>query len=139
MSKPQAIICDIDGTLAHMDGKRTPYEYDKVGEDSVDETIRYIVNVYDAAGFVVLLVSGREASCFDRTVEWLDCNDVAFDDIFLRKTGDYRKDSIIKKELYETHIKDEYEILFVLDDRDQVVEMWRGEGLKCLQVQEGDF
>ena len=57
----------------------------------------------------------------------------------MRKKGDHRKDSIVKKELYEEHIKNRYEVLCVFDDRNQVVDMWREEGLLCCQVYYGDF
>ncbi|MGH7203736.1 MAG: AAA family ATPase, partial [Candidatus Levyibacteriota bacterium] len=56
------------------------------------------------------------------------------------KEKDFRKDAVVKKELYETHISGKYEVLFVLDDRDQVVEMWRKDlGLPCFQVDYGNF
>ena len=57
----------------------------------------------------------------------------------MRKTGDNRKDAIVKREIYETHIKDKYQVDYVLYDRNQVVEMWRSLGLTCLQVADGDF
>ena len=57
----------------------------------------------------------------------------------MRKEGDHRRDSIVKKEIYDTLIKDEFDVEFVLDDRQQVVDMWREIGLKCLQVAEGNF
>jgi hypothetical protein len=57
----------------------------------------------------------------------------------MRKKGDFRKDSVVKKEIYEKYIKDNFNILFCLDDRNQVVNMWREIGIKCLQVQDGDF
>jgi len=50
-----------------------------------------------------------------------------------------RKDVIIKQEIYEEHIKDKYDVLFVMDDRNQVVEFWRSIGLTCFQVAEGNF
>ncbi len=51
-----------------------------------------------------------------------------------------RKNAIIKKELFEQQIAEKYFIELVLDDRDQVVDMWRLElGLPCLQVNYGDF
>ena len=62
-----------------------------------------------------------------------------FDDLYMRLPNDLRKDSIVKQEIYEMCIKDKYNVLFVLDDRDQVVNMWREQGLKCLQVAEGNF
>ena len=58
----------------------------------------------------------------------------------MRASGDTRKDSIVKKELYEKHIKNKYYVSFWLDDRNQVVDMVRKElGLLCLQVYYGDF
>ena len=45
----------------------------------------------------------------------------------------------IKKEIYDTYIKDKYYIATVFDDRNKVVDMWRKEGLLCCQVAEGDF
>ena len=58
----------------------------------------------------------------------------------MRETQDNRKDSIVKHEIYTTCIKDRWDVLFVLDDRNQVVDMWRNTlNLPCLQVAEGDF
>ena len=57
----------------------------------------------------------------------------------MRKEKDYRQDAIIKQEIYENEIEGKYNIHFVLDDRDQVVAMWRKKGLTCLQVDYGDF
>ena len=58
--------------------------------------------------------------------------------LVMRKTGDYRKDSIVKREMFEEHIEGKYNVLFVLDDRNQVVDMWRKElGLTCLQCNYG--
>ena len=73
------------------------------------------------------------------TIKWLNDNGIKFDDLYMRFTNDLRKDSIVKQEIYEMCIKDKYNVLFVLDDRDQVVNMWREQGLKCLQVAEGNF
>ncbi len=40
----------------------------------------------------------------------------------------------------DNEIKGKYFVRFVLDDRNQVVDMWRNEiGYACLQVYYGDF
>ena len=57
----------------------------------------------------------------------------------MRAAGDDRKDEIIKREIYNREIKPAFDVLCVLDDRDQVVRMWRAMGLTCLQVAPGDF
>lgn len=133
----KAIMCDIDGTLAFM-GDRSPYNWKKVGVDTVNEPIRGIVNKY--FDFMpVILVSGRDEVCRPETEKWLKDNSVRYSTLLMRPKGDNRKDSIVKKEIYDNFIRDKYTIEFVLDDRNQVVEMWRGLGLTCLQVAEGDF
>lgn len=142
---PVAIICDIDGTLAHMSG-RSPYEWDKVGEDTLDRVVAHILETYRShyhnAGekISIIMLSGRDGSCRDLTFDWLVNNGVQFDELYMREAGDMRKDNIVKRELYEQHIAGKYNVEFVLDDRNQVVDMWRNElGLKVLQVAEGDF
>jgi predicted kinase len=142
---PNCIIVDIDGTLAHMTG-RSPYDYSKVQEDVVDENVREIVIRYSGRGLMdevpstyIIIVSGREDGCKDVTEQWLADNSIPYDEIHMRKHGDLREDSIVKKEIYEEWIKPRYNVRFVLDDRNRVVEMWRELGLKCLQVAPGDF
>ena len=135
-----AIICDIDGCAAHR-CDRDWFEYEKVISDEADFAVRNIVNAFYDKGYTVLFVSGREgtAVCKDLTQRWLNENGFKHHSLMMRKEGDYRRDSIVKQEIYEQHIKDKYVVEFVLDDRNQVCSMWREIGLKCLQVQPGDF
>lgn len=135
-----AIICDIDGCAAHR-CDRDWFEYEKVISDEADFAVRNIVNAFYDKGYTVLFVSGREgtAVCKDLTQRWLNENGFKHHSLMMRKEGDYRRDSIVKQEIYEQHIKDKYVVEFVLDDRSSVVKTWRELGLKCLQVQEGNF
>jgi predicted kinase len=143
---PTCIIVDIDGTLAHMNG-RSPYDYSKVSTDIVDKEVADMVANYyydgrDISGIpqtYVVIVSGREDGCHSQTVKWLADNNIPYDEIYMRASGDMRDDRIVKKEIYEQFIKPRFNVRFVLDDRDRVVKMWREEGLKVLQVAEGDF
>lgn len=134
---PTAIICDIDGTLAHMKD-RGPYDWSRVGEDEVDPIIKNLLKILKEK-YVIILVSGRDRCCMDETKQWLEDNGIQYDQLLMRGNGDNSPDIIIKKAIFDVYIKDNYNIEFVLDDRNQVVEMWRSLGLKCLQVQEGDF
>ena len=136
-SLPKAIIVDIDGTLAHMKN-RSPFDWNKVDEDEVDEIIKGISNTYSNSGKVIIM-SGRDGICRDKTIKWLEDNNIIYDMLFMRAEGDFRKDSIVKRELFDKNIKDKYYIEYVMDDRNQVVAEWRNMGLKCLQVQEGNF
>jgi len=134
---PEAIIVDIDGTLAHFHN-RSPYDWSRVGEDTLDESVASIVKImYNHAH--VIIMSGRDAICRDKTESWLAHNGIQYNALYMRPEGNTEKDSVIKERLYNNHIKGSYNVRFVLDDRDQVVKLWRSLGLKCFQVAEGNF
>ena len=138
MFKYTAIVVDVDGTLAHM-VDRSPYDPSLYHTDVIDEVVRDLANSYYLSGHKVVICSGRDDTYRDATLKWLKDNHVLCSELLMRKAGDKREDSIVKNELYIEHIKPNYNVLFVLDDRNRVVKMWRENGLKCFQVAEGDF
>ena len=134
-----AIICDIDGTLASL-GDRSPFDFENVDRDELKHATAETVRVFARAGYAIILFTGRNDSSREMTTAWLMANDVPFDELVMRRTGDYRKDSTVKREMYERTIPGAYTVLLVLDDRNQVVDMWRKDlGLPCFQVDYGDF
>ena len=135
---PKAVMVDVDGTLAHMKD-RSPFDWHKVGDDAVDYCVSEVVRVLSKADYKIIIMSGRDSVCRQETKNWLRENDIPYDYIYMRKEGDNRKDSIVKLELFDEHIRGKFNISFVLDDRNQVVDMWRSIGLKTFQVAEGDF
>jgi predicted kinase len=139
---PEAIIVDIDGTLAHIcDGGRSPYDYARVSEDLFDDTIGELVTdwVEHGENRYVLIVSGRD-SCYRETLAWLDLHGVPYWDLLMRpphardqyggKLPDYR----VKYDLFNRYIRGNFNVRFVLDDRLQVCEMWHKLGLTVLRV-----
>lgn len=140
---PDAIIIDVDGTLALMNG-RSPYEYDKCDTDlpnwPVVETVNDLMEANRTRERRFLFVSGREDSVYRKTLGWLNDHLIAYPDgLYMRQEGDHRKDYVVKREIYESRIKSQYNVEFVIDDRKQVVDMWRSLGLTVFQVAEGDF
>ena len=135
---PTAVIFDIDGTLAHM-SNRCPYNWSKVGEDIVDADIKHLLHLYKNDDMKIIIVTGRDGSCLHETEQWLEKMGIYYDELFIRKKGDTRKDAVIKKEIFIKNIEPHYNVKLIFDDRNQVVRMWRDLGLKCLQVAEGDF
>lgn len=134
---PKAIICDIDGTIAiHND--RSPYEPAKCGTDKPNWDI---IEILDNSFLdrKIILVTGREDQYRSQTMDWLNRHGIPYNTLHMRPTGDFRKDDIIKQEIYDREIKYKYNIDFVLDDRNRVVDMWRRNGLTCLQVADGNF
>jgi predicted kinase len=134
--KKSAVIFDIDGTLAFM-GKRGPYDLHLVDRDDVNRIVAEQTHFHKNAGRDVLIVSGRENVCMDMTRNWLDFYDIKYDHIFMRKANDYRKDSIIKKEIYYNDIEEKWNVLCVYDDRLQVVKAWYEMGLFTFNVNQG--
>lgn len=135
---PFCVIFDIDGTLATI-GDRSPYDGKKCEVDIPNTSIIALSRIIDESPTKVILFSGRNGESIEETKKWLSDNSVRYDELHMRQEGDIRKDAIIKKEMFDEFIKDKYNVLFIVDDRNQVVEMWREMGLTCLQVQEGDF
>ena len=87
----------------------------------------------------IIIVSGRIDDLRHETELWLKKFEVPFDYLFMRKRKDMRPDNVIKLEIYEEHIRDKFQIIFVLDDRQKVVDMWRGQNLVVLQCAPGNF
>ncbi len=139
-SLPKAIVCDLDGTLALLN--REPYDASNAEEDALNNPIANILEVYSNQKqfpIDIILLSGRNERYRPQTERWLKKHGITYKALYLRADDDFRRDTVYKKEVYEKHIKGKYDVLFVLEDRDQVVAMWREEGLTCLQVDYGDF
>jgi predicted kinase len=135
---PPAWIVDVDGTLALMSG-RTPYAWHRVGEDAPNPPVVELVRALRAAGNAIVVVSGRDDVARAATLAWLGRHEIPHDVLLLRARGDARRDSVVKREIFDRSIRHVWQVRGVLDDRDQVVRMWRGLGLTCAQVAPGDF
>jgi predicted kinase len=135
---PSAWIVDVDGTLA-IKSDRSPYDWDRVGEDAPNESVAELVRSLALAGYKIVVVSGRDSVCRPQTESWLYQHGIPYDELLMRARGDVRKDSIVKLEILRGQIASRYNVRGVIDDRRQVVEMWRSLGLVCAQVAPGDF
>ena len=140
----QCILVDLDGTLSLNNSGRSPFDGTRVFEDDVNWAVWDVVNKYwEDESKQVIFLSGREGTeiCRNETIRFLgEKCEFANPLLFMRAEGDHRKDWLIKWELYETKVNPFYEVMFALDDRDQVVNMWRnGPKINCFQVAEGNF
>lgn len=123
--RPNCIICDIDGTLAFNRSARGWYDWDRVGEDDVNAFLARIVRDYFYKRDDVIIVSGRDSVCREITEDWLYRYDIPYDHLYMRREGDSRKDSVVKMEIFNNHIKGKYNIEAVFDDRPQVIrDVW---------------
>lgn len=149
---PDAIICDLDGTLALM-GDRSPYDASRCDEvDRPNPPVIECVKAMHAKGVQIIFMSGREdkdRAPTERFIEkWVREHDLKLwgangrvvpHVLFMRATADQRKDAIVKRELFDAHVRGKFNVIFCLDDRNQVVRNWREMGLTVFQVSEGNF
>lgn len=125
---PGAVICDLDGTLALMNG-RGPFDWDKVGTDRLNARVAFLLAAYYRAGISVLVVSGRDARCRPATEAWLSDHDIRYHQLWMRPDGNTEKDVEIKRCIWEQEVRDNYNVVAVFDDRPCVVRLWRSLGL----------
>lgn len=143
------ILFDIDGTLADTEHRRyllrgNSPNWDKfnnlMGEDKPNIPIVKLYNtLWDSGEYNIVLISGRSEEFRLVTESWLTWNSIPFSDLLMRPLNDDRADEEIKKAILSQLIKDNHKILFVVDDRKKVVDMWRQNGVTCLQCDYGDF
>ncbi len=135
---PKAVLVDLDGTVALLND-RSPYDETRVSQDEPNPRIIELVHLLAFAGNYLVFMSGRTAGCMHDTMTWLDAQGFEDYHLYMRNVSDTRKDAVVKLELFNTNIRDYFDVQLAIDDRDQVVELWRSLGLTCLQVAPGDF
>lgn len=155
------VIFDLDGTLADCSHRRHHVEkrpkdwkafYGGMADDVPNEAVAWLFRAIrntrapvgspmpkDAQFLVPIICTGRPDNYKDITWDWLLHYCLVPHSLYMRQEGDYRVDDVVKRELLNRIMNDHYDPLFVVEDRDRVVAMWREEGLTCLQCAPGDF
>jgi predicted kinase len=147
--KPDAIICDLDGTLCDIthrlhfvhppEGQKKDWKafFEGMKDDKANKWCEEILHLFRDRKIV--LCSGRPDNYRRSTDEWLRDNLVEYDYLFMRNRGDHRQDYIAKEIILDFEILTRFTPYFMIDDREQVVKMWRRRGFTCLQCNEGAF
>ncbi|MBM6928154.1 HAD family acid phosphatase [Parasutterella secunda] len=155
----RAIIFDIDGTLADcshrrhfVEGEKKDWDafYSEMVNDTPKEAIVFLCKavldwLYRSSTtdkLKVFIFTGRPENYRQQTEEWLHKTlgwHTLLTNLYMRPAGDYRPDYQVKQEMLDKLKAEGYEVLFTVDDRKQVVDMWRRNGVTCLQCAEGDF
>lgn len=147
-----AILIDLDGCLVDNDARfkkwvleqqlkgieYNDYAWADFFEKSIDDLpndwcLQIINRMY--LSYDVIFLTGRSDDAQEVTIRWLKKYlpmDMSFH-LFMRKSKDERKDSVIKNEILNDVILPRFKILFALDDRTQNIEMFRENGIVALQ------
>lgn len=149
MNQPiqQRVLVDLDGTLA-LTGHRHHFVagedknwkafFAACVDDQPNDDVIQVVRMLSIS-YPITVVTGRSAEVMDQTISWLHQYGVPYADIIMRAEGDYTPDHELKQRWAIEYNWNRDSILCVLEDRDQVVKMWRSLGLTCMQVAEGNF
>ncbi len=150
MTKPRAVIFDLDGTLANLEHRlhyvrtQVPPDwkafFEAAPQDSVIESNAELLLELRLAGNEILICSGRPLDYLYATEDWLQLHGIIYSEIHMRPSGDFRTDFIVKEEMLK-ELQERFDVWLVVDDRQSVVDMWRRNGLNCLQAaghQDGD-
>lgn len=136
---PTTALFDVDGTLA-IRGEREQFDWSAVDVDLPNPPVLEVARALHQSGWSVVYLTGRSDECRALTEAWLDHHVGVPGPLFMRRSRDFRRDTVVKRELYERHIAGRYDVRIVFEDRDQVVDMWRSDlGLVCFQVAPGAF
>jgi len=154
LKNKKTVIFDLDGTLALIDkradlsmksGKRdwsVFFDPKNISLDTPNKVVIKMAQILHEQGFEIVIFSGRSEATKDTTIEWLKKWDVPFDILKMRPTSkdwNFMKDSDLKQSWLDEFFPNKENIFAIFDDRNQVVDMWRRNGLQVFQVADGDF
>jgi acid phosphatase class B len=153
MNKQEAVIFDIDGTVANIDHRlhlieksadRPVVSWDnffaEMHLDGLYDYAKDIVDICRMRQYAILFVTGRGEEYREKTEKWLFENLRLYPmqyTMFMRPTGDHMQDDHMKEGILNREILPHYNIRFVLEDRMRVVQMYRKNGLRVLHVEDG--
>ena len=143
------VLFDIDGTLADinhrrpfLDGSNPDWRSfnDNMGDDTPNvAVVELYKTLWASNAYDLILVTGRNERFREVTEQWLTWNDIPFSRLIMRLDDDNRVDFKVKQDILDNLLAEGKTIAFSVDDRQQVVNMWRKNGITCLQCDEGNF
>jgi predicted secreted acid phosphatase len=146
--KQKAVIVDIDGTISnspHVAQFTSPEG--KVDWEAwisstrfapINEWCKEICVAMQRRGYRLIFMTARSSNFngHEITREWLN-NHLNSEGIFeyelmMRPKDDFRPDSEIKQDLYWTSVYPHYDVLFAVDDKHNIIDLWRNLNIPAL-------
>jgi uncharacterized HAD superfamily protein len=135
LTKGTAVVCDLDGTLAILNG-RNPYDASQCETDTLNEELAEVINYLDlVCGHAVIILTGRSEAYREATEQWLKDKGIRYDKLFMRP-GEMQSmpAAEFKEIMLDNDILPDYHVYLAFDDMYQVCDMFRRKGIPCWQV-----
>lgn len=144
----EAVICDVDGTLADVssirhlvDGINSKKDFNAFHKASEfvpahRQAVEFCIR-HHKAGDKVLILTARMRMWEGATARFLERELVPHAPyvapIWMRADGDYRKDYEVKKEILAA-IRQTYNVVAACDDNPNVITLWEEEGIPEIEI-----
>ena len=112
-------------------------DFHLVHRDEINEIVSELIDFHNSKGRHIIIMTGRSEEYRKETEEWLNLYDIRYDQLLMRQKDDYKRDTVVKKELYNDNIKDKYNVICVFDDRLSVCRQWVDMGIFTFTVNQG--
>lgn len=140
--KQQAIIVDLDDTLVDISHRRHMFDKPRYSEkeieaamafDRINEWCLEICRFFSDNNYKIIFLTGRYGR--DATEKYLFQHVGPGVDyvLVMRDKNDHKQDTVTKLRLYHEQVAPFYDVIFCIDDRTSITELWRDLGLVALQ------
>lgn len=151
MTRPFIIVVDLDGTLCnagHRDHHAVAGQWDEFHSRLMDDEpwpdVKAFLDLFwsassESENYHIIGLTGRPEQWRGKTYEWLQKHSIALDALLMRPDRDWSPDAELKPRLLESYAPSKEDVLFILEDREKVVDAWRNLGYNCWQVRPGGY
>jgi hypothetical protein len=159
------VITDLDNTLTNMEQREKMIsdiyalpkdapnrqelfdEFNRAAEfDAPRAAVLAVLEAMHQQRYKIAIMTGRPDKYRHLTLRWLRGHGIFYDELYMRASDDMeRSDVSVKMDMFNSFCSKyqlsvpKFHIALVLEDRDKLVEMWRGLQLPCFQVTKGVY
>lgn len=129
-------LCDVSSIRHYVTGKERNFH--KFHTESINcPPVRHVVKAAKKAhkqGRAVLIVTAREFRFAMVCMFYLRIIGVEYEQLYMRRNGDYRADSIVKREILDIIYNDGYNVIRAWDDNPSIWDVWESAGIETVRV-----
>lgn len=130
--KPDAVLFDLDGTLAiHTD--REWHEYGKCETDRMCDMLGILFKSLANSMTYVIVLTGRPEQFEPQAIRWMHTYQLEFDYLHMRPDGEVTSNAEFKQRILTEKILPKFNVLAAFEDNPPVVQMLLSHGIPVFQ------